>query len=473
MGQAYYLAVDIGASSGRHILGHIRDGKMVLEEIYRFENSMDRRDGKLLWDTRRLFAEIVSGMQMCRKKGKIPVNMSIDTWAVDYVLLDGEGQVLGDTYGYRDGRTAGLDKEVYALVPEEELYARTGIQKQSFNTIYQLMAVKKQAPGLLDKAEAFLMLPDYFQFLLTGEKMSEYTNGTSTQLVSPKTKQWDRELIRLLGYPEEMFLPLQTPGTKVGSLKEEIRQQAGFDCEVVMCASHDTASAVMAVPVIGGESAYISSGTWSLMGVELPQAICSRESQKGNFTNEGGYGYRFRYLKNIMGLWMVQSVRHEQKDAYSFAELCRLAEECGGFASVVDVNDGCFLAPESMGGAVQEYCRRTGQPVPFGLGEICRVIYQSLAECYGRTIKELEQNTGKFFDRIQIIGGGANAGYLNQLTADITGKDVYAGPVEATAVGNLMAQMIGAGELKDLSEARQCVFDSFGIEVYRPRCCGK
>lgn len=221
----YYLAVDIGASSGRHILGHLEDGKMVLEEIYRFENGMDKQGGKLLWDTERLFTEIVNGMKMCAEANKIPVSMSVDTWAVDYVLLDGEDRVLGDTYGYRDSRTAGMDREVYRLVPEAELYARTGIQKQLFNTVYQLMAVKQQTPELLEKAKSFLMLPDYFQFLLTGKKVSEYTNGTSTQLVSPTEKQWDMELIEKLGYPKDMFLPLQMPGTKVGDLKEEIQAQ--------------------------------------------------------------------------------------------------------------------------------------------------------------------------------------------------------------------------------------------------------
>lgn len=466
---AYYLAVDIGASSGRHILGHMEDGRMVLEEIYRFENGMVRRDGKLLWDLEKLFAEIVNGMKRCAELNRIPVSMSIDTWAVDYVLLDKEDRVLGDTYGYRDARTAGMDEEVYRLIPEEELYARTGIQKQMFNTIYQLAAVKKQEPEVLSQAETFLMLPDYFQFLLTGKKLSEYTNGTSTQLVSPVTKQWDGELLARLSLPKEMFLPLRMPGTCVGGLKKEIAEQVGFDCKVVLCASHDTASAVMAMPVTSGDGLYISSGTWSLMGIETPEAVCTEESRRANFTNEGGYDYRFRYLKNIMGLWMIQSVRHEYEDAYSFAKLCELAEENSNFPSCVDVNDDVFLAPEHMTKAIQDYCRRTGQQVPKTVGELAAVIYESLAECYGKTVAEIEQNTGKKYDSIQIIGGGSNAAYLNQLTADATGKTVYAGPAEATAVGNLMAQMIAGGELADLAAARRCVFDSFEITAYRPK----
>lgn len=470
---AYYLAIDIGASSGRHILGHMEDGKMVLEELYRFENGMVMRGDQLLWETDRLFAEILHGMKKCREQNKIPVSMSIDTWGVDYVLLDRENHVLGETYGYRDGRTAGMDEEVSRRIPEKELYAKTGIQKQIFNTIYQLMAVQKQSPEMLEKAETFLMLPDYFQFLLTGMKMSEYTNGTTTQLVSPTKRQWEEGLLEQLSYPGKLFLPLQMPGTLVGELKAEIQEQVGFSCEVVLCASHDTASAVMAMPAGAGEGLYISSGTWSLMGVETREAICTEESRQRNFTNEGGYAGRFRYLKNIMGLWMIQSVRHEDQDACSFARLCGLAAENRAFPSRVDVNDEGFLAPENMTEAVRDYCRRTGQAVPETIGQIAAVIYHSLASCYGETVKELETMLGKEYDSIHIIGGGSRASYLNQLTADATGKTVYAGPAEATAIGNLMAQMIRNGEWNNLEEARQCVFDSFQIETYEPENKGK
>lgn len=465
---SYYLAVDIGASSGRHILGHLEDGKMILEEIYRFENGMDKKDGKFLWNTEHLFTEIVNGMKVCKKLEKIPYSMSIDTWAVDYVLLDEQDNILGDTYGYRDSRTTGMDEEVYKIIPEKELYQRTGIQKQIFNTIYQLMAVKVQEPKLLEKTKTFLMLPDYFQFLLTGNKVSEYTNATSTQLVSPMDKQWDEGLIEKLGYPKDIFLPLNMPGIEVGDLKKEIYEKVGFNCKVVLCASHDTASAVMAMPLESDSGLYISSGTWSLMGTELKQADCSEESRQGNFTNEGGYEYRFRYLKNIMGLWMIQSVRHELKDVYSFAQLCDLAEGCKEFPSRVDVNDSVFLAPENMTEAIKDYCHKTEQPVPETPGEISTVIYQSLAQCYGKTVEEIEQNTGEKYDSIHIIGGGSNAAYLNQLTANATGKTVYAGPSEATAIGNMMAQMIQGKELESLAEARKCVFDSFGIKQYKP-----
>lgn len=464
--QKYYLSIDIGASSGRHMLACMEQGQIKLEEIYRFDNGMTNKNGKLLWDTEKLFAEIKAGMKKCAELHKIPQSMSIDTWAVDYVLLDENDKILGDTYAYRDERTDSCDSLVYRYLSEEQLYERTGIQKQKFNTIYQLMAVMRDTPKLLAQTKTFLMLPDYFQFLLTGEKLSEYTNATSTQLVNPTTKQWDKELITLLGYPADAFLPLQMPGTKVGNLQQEIVQEVGFDCEVVSCASHDTASAIMAIPDTANDGIYISSGTWSLMGVELPEADCRAESRKANFTNEGGYEYRFRYLKNIMGLWMIQSVRNQWNRECSFAKLCELAEENSTFPSRVDVNDESFLAPENMADAVKEYCRKTGQPIPETKGEIAAVIYESLALCYGKTVKEIEQNRGKQYDKIYVIGGGSNADYLNRLTAKATQKTVYAGIGEATAVGNAMAQMIRDGVFASLHEARECVKNSFEIKEY-------
>ena len=466
--EKYYLAVDIGASSGRHILGHLKNGKIELEEIYRFENGMDPKDGKLLWNVERLFGEILNGMKKCKELGKLPVSMAIDTWAVDYVLLDEKDQILGDTYGYRDHRTDGMDAEVAKILPEPELYARTGIQKQIFNTIYQLMAVEKKTPEIMKQAKTLLMLPDYFGFRLTGNKLSEYTNGSTTQLVDPHTYQWDKELIQSLGYPEDIFLPLQMPGTKVGNLLPQIQEEVGYDLEVVLCGSHDTASAVMAVPQTEGDGIYISSGTWSLMGIESLEPIITKEAAAANLTNEGGYDHRFRFLKNIMGLWMIQTVRHEHQDAWSFAQLCEMAEESRDFSSRVDVNDQSFLSPDSMIQAIRQYCQKTGQPVPETVGELAAVVYRSLAQSYGETVKELETIAGKTYDSIHIIGGGSNAAYLNQLTADVTGKTVYAGPGEATAIGNLLAQMIHAGDLADLKEARQCVRDSFEIKTYVP-----
>jgi len=462
----YYLAIDIGASSGRHIIAEIVDGKIVLEEVYRFWNGMDNKDGSLCWDTNRLFGEIVNGLKKCKEIGKIPSYMGIDTWAVDYVLLDENDNVLGNTYGYRDSRTQGMDDKVYEIIPLEDLYARTGIQKQIFNTIYQLMAVKVNQPENMEKAKSLLMIPDYFNFLLTGVKKTEYTNASSTQLLNPHTKDWDYELIEMLGYNKDMFDHVSKPGCLVGNFSDKIQAEVGFDCNVVLPATHDTGSAVLAVPTNDDNAIYISSGTWSLMGVERMEPDCSFESMKENFTNEGGYDYRFRFLKNIMGLWMIQSVKKEFTEDLSFGEICSRASK-ETISSIVDCNDDCFLAPKSMIQAVKDFCANTNQQVPETVGEIAAVIYNSLAKCYGDTIQGMEAVTGKVYDRIHVVGGGANAGYLNELTAKYTGKDVYAGPTEATALGNLAVQMMYAGELKGLVDARNCIRNSFDIIEYK------
>ena len=463
----YYLAVDIGASSGRHMLASMEDGKMKLEEVYRFPNGMDNKNGTLCWDVDRLFTEIKNGLKKCKELGKIPATMGIDTWGVDYVLLDEKDQILGDTVGYRDSRTNGMDEKVYEKISLSALYERTGIQKQMFNTIYQLMAVKETHPEYLEQAKAILMIPDYFHFLLTGVKKNEYTNATTGQLVSPKTNDWDYELIDMLGYNKEMFQPVSMPGTVVGEFTQDIQNEVGFNCKVVLPATHDTGSAVLAVPTNDDNAIYISSGTWSLMGIERKEADCSLRSMQANFTNEGGYDHRFRYLKNIMGLWMIQSVRHEVNDAYSFAEICAMAEEAKDFPSRVDANDECFLSPDNMTEEVKDYCRRTGQKVPETLGEIATVIYTSLAECYAKTAKELEEMTGRTYSRIHIVGGGSNAGYLNELTAKATKKEIHAGPGEATAIGNITAQMLKAEEFKTIEEARTIIHESFGVKVYK------
>ena len=467
--EKYFLAVDIGASSGRHILGCVKDGRMELEEIYRFPNGMKPVDGQLCWDVEELFAHIKAGMKRCKELGKIPVSLGIDTWAVDYVLLDEHDRIVGNTVGYRDGRTKGMDTLVYQKIPLEELYQRTGIQKQIFNTIYQFMAVKEQHTEYLETAKTMLMIPDYFHYRLTGVKKQEYTNATTTQLVNPRTNTWDYELIERLGYPREWFGPLSMPGTVVGELTPKLQAEVGFTCQVVLPATHDTGSAVLAVPSNAWDVLYISSGTWSLMGTERMEADCSLESMKRNFTNEGGYEYRFRYLKNIMGLWMIQSVKKELAAAgqdYSFGELCQMASQ-ETISSLVDCNDDCFLAPESMIQAVKDFCEKEGQQVPETPAQLGAVIYNSLARCYGETVRELEQVTGKHYGQVHIVGGGANADYLNRLTARYTGRTVYAGPTEATAIGNLAAQMIGAGEYTSLAEARKGIFESFEINEYR------
>lgn len=460
----YYLAVDIGASSGRHILGSVENGKITLEEIYRFENGLVKKDGELCWDFEKLFHEIVNGMKRCSELGKIPCSMGIDTWGVDFVLLDEQDKVIGNTVAYRDVRTQGMDTEVYKKIPQQELYRRTGIQKAIFNSIYQLYAIKLVHPDYLERAESWLMTPEYFNFLLTGVKKNEYTISTTTQLVNAESKTWDEELLRVLGIPQKMFGKVNPPKTTVGRLREQIQQQVGFDCEVVLPATHDTGSAVLAVPTNDDDCIYLSSGTWSLMGVERKIPDCSERSCEMDFTNEGGYDYRFRYLKNIMGLWMIQSAKRELKNKYTFDQLCDMAQKATGFTSIVDVNDNRFLAPESMIEAIKQYCADTKQQVPQTIGEIFGCIYNSLAKSYHDTVEKIENITGRKYTKIHIVGGGSKDDYLNRLTAQYTGKRVFAGPTEATAIGNLLAQLLKDGVFASLEEARTAVAHSFNVK---------
>ena len=459
----YHLAIDIGASSGRHILGHLDDGKIILEEIYRFPNGAEMKDGHLCWDVDALFVSILNGLKACKAAGKIPTTIGIDTWAIDFVRLDSENHRLGDVVAYRDHRTEGMRDWVRSRIPDEELYARTGIQYQPFNTIYQLAAIR----DILAETDSILMVPDYFHFLLTGNKCFEYTNASTTGLLNAAKKTWDYDLIDTLGYPRRLFPALSLPGTVVGSLLPEIQAEVGFDSQVVLPATHDTGSAFMAVPAKNDHSVYLSSGTWSLLGVENRSPITTAASCSANFTNEGGYEYRYRYLKNIMGLWMIQSIRKEAGSEYSFQQLIDMAE-ASAFSGLVDANDDAFLAPVSMVQAVKDYCSAHGQPIPKTLADTLKCVYRSLAVCYRDAIAELETLTGIHYTAIHIVGGGSNASYLNRLTAEATGLPVYAGPTEGTALGNIMAQLIGSGEFRDLDQARLAIDKSFDITEVTP-----
>ncbi|MBQ8174989.1 MAG: rhamnulokinase [Clostridia bacterium] len=463
----YYLAIDFGASSGRHILGHLEDGEMKLEEVYRFENGVSEKNGHLCWDFDHLWNEVLAGLRRCREIGKIPSYMGIDTWGVDFVLLDGEDRVLGDTVAYRDSRTDGMAEVVYKKISAEELFRRTGVVYQPFNTLYQLVALREQEPALLAEAKSLLLVPAYFNFLLTGEKLNEYTMASTSQLVDAETRNWDYELLGKLNLPAEIFGDMHMPGELVGTFTKEVREAVGFDCRVLLPACHDTASAVAAVPCEEDFFAYISSGTWSLFGTELREANTLRESFEAGFTNEGGYEGRYRFLKNIMGLWMIQSARREWKAEgkdLSFAEICAEASKCDDFAARVAVEDNRFLAPDSMIAEVQAACRETGGPVPETVGEIAAVIYHSLADCYARTMEQMESITGEHFEALCIVGGGSQADYLNELTAKAVGRPVLAGPSEATAIGNLAVQMIASGEIENLLEARHLIKKSFAVK---------
>lgn len=464
----YYLAIDIGASSGRHILFWIADGMMQMEEVYRFPNGMQEREGHLFWDHDQLYEHILTGLKRCAQLGKIPGSVGIDTWGVDFVLLDENDQMLGSMVGYRDHRTYHMDKQVEEIIPAEELYARTGIQKAIINTIYQLKAVQETCPELLKKAKTFLTIPDYFHWKLCGVKANEYSEATTTQLINPDTRDWDRELIGKLGFPEEIFQKIVMPGEVLGEFTEEVVHTVGYRCEVVLPATHDTASAILAMPNTDSNALYISSGTWSLLGVELIEADRSVESRKANFTNEGGYDGRICYLKNIMGLWMIQSVKGElctRGIDISFAQLCAEAEK-ETIGSVISCNDERFLSPKSMINEIQLACQESGQSVPRTPGELARVVYRSLAKCYGEAVGQLRKSRNCDYRTISILGGGSNAGYLNRLTARQTACTVYAGPEEATAIGNAIVQMLHFGKLESLEQARSCVLHSFKISIY-------
>ncbi|MBR2043321.1 MAG: rhamnulokinase [Clostridia bacterium] len=461
----YFLAIDLGASSGRHILAHNEQGKIVLEEIHRFPNGFYNKNGTLCWDTEKLFGEIITGMKKCRELGKIPSSVAIDTWGVDFVLLDNNDKIVGDSVCYRDSRTNGMDVELSKIISEEELYGRTGIQKQLFNTSYQLMSIKLNHPEWLEKAETFLFIPEYLTFLLSGKKASEYTIASTSQLINAEQKNWDYELLDMMGIKKEIFCPIHRPGTVVGDLKGEIADALGYSAKVILTAAHDTASAIAALPTQDDDTLYISSGTWSLLGTESMTPICTKESMETNLTNEGGYDYRFRFLKNIMGLWMMQSVRREWKEEIGFGEISAMARNTD-IASVVDPQSNVFFAPDSMIEAVKAECKRTNQQVPETLGEIAKVIYNSLSNCYATAIKQIESITGITYPSIAIVGGGSQDAYLNELTAYASGKRVSAGPTEATAMGNLIIQMMALGEISDLKAARKIVADSFDIKYY-------
>ena len=473
--QTCTLAVDIGASSGRHIVGTVQDGKITLQEVYRFENGVSRKNGHLCWDIDTLAKEVINGLKAAHDAGFAPSTIGIDTWAVDFVLLDEQGKRLGDAVAYRDERTEGIREALekdYGLTFAEH-YARTGIQYQPFNTVYQLMALKKEHPEQLDAAKIFLMVPDYLNYLLCGVAANEYTNASTTALVGADSKDWDEELIAKLGLPRGIFQPIRMPGTVLGNLTPAVQAEVGFDAEVILPATHDTGSAFLAVPARDDYAAYLSSGTWSLLGVENQKAITSAESCAANFTNEGGYDYRYRYLKNIMGLWMIQSIRRELGEQTgtrpSFPELIAAAKGAADFASCVDPDENRFLAPASMIDEVKAACADTNQPVPATTGEVMQCVYNSLTQDYRRAVQTLQGLTGKTYTSLNIVGGGSQDGYLNQQTANATGLTVFAGPTEGTALGNLMVQFIHNGDFADLAEARAAIKKSFTIAEYQPQ----
>ncbi len=470
-----HIAIDLGAESGRVIVGDV--GK--IEVVHRFPNLPVRVGGSLHWDLLGAFAEIKRGLKeaFARYPGQI-ASLGLDTWGVDFALLDRSGELIGNPYHYRDGRTDGVPEELFRLVPKRELYAITGAQIMQINTIYQLYAFSRRHPELYRAAAHFLHIPDLFTYWLTGVMRNEYSIATTSQLFDPTRRNWAIDLIRRIGLEPSHFGEIVMPGTVIGPLSSSVAQEVGAQSGVVVVAPgcHDTASAVAAIPTTGGDFAYLSSGTWSLLGIESPTPIITDKSFSYNFTNEGAADGGIRFLKNIMGLWIVQECKRawnaEGRES-TYAELTRMAEEHGPAGFSIDPDDPRYLKPGSVGDTMPErllgHCREGGQPLPSGQGAIVRGVLESLAAAYRQTVGMIEEISGRRVSELAIIGGGSQNGLLCRLAAEALGIPVTAGPVEATAIGNIMLQQIALGEIASIAEGRRLVRDSHEVLRYAPK----
>ncbi|MBK4204205.1 rhamnulokinase [Bacillus subtilis] len=462
-----YTAIDIGASSGRVMVGELKEGKLDIQEIHRFANGFIQKDGHCFWDIDHVLKQILQGLQKVKALGHERCTVGIDTWAVDYVLLDEKGDRLREAISYRDRRTDHTIDKLEHTLSKAAIYQKTGIQFQPFNTIYQLYEEDRE---LLKKTDKVMMVPDYLGYCLTGKAVTEITNASTTQLLNVSTGKLDPELLEAVSVQEQQFAPLTEPGRELGMLRNDWFPDYDLPtCKVMTVATHDTASAVIAAPGVNDSWAYISSGTWSLIGVENKTPILTDLALKNNYTNERGANNTIRFLKNIIGMWVIQEVRRQLQADYSFQQLAEAARKTEPFQQFINLNDERFLNPDSMIEEIEHYCRETRQKIPHTAGELACCIYSNLAIIYAIAIKELETITEKPIEQLHIIGGGARNDFLNQLTADMSGKAVYAGPIEATAIGNLLMQMIAAKEVKDIKEARQAVRNSFPIKVFTPK----
>jgi len=469
-----YLALDFGAESGRAILARLHSGVLVTEEIRRFKNEAVESGGSLHWDVSKLWWEVQSALEGLKETDL--AGIGVDAWGVDYALLGERGELLQNPYHYRDPRTDGVMKEVFGKVAREEIYESTGIQFMPINTIYQLYAAMRDTPALLKRAQKLVMIPDLFHYWLTGRAVCEYTNATTTQLVNPVTRTWARELITRLGLPSHLLTEIVEPGTRIGTLLPSISRGSTLSGTAVIApATHDTGSAVAAISAREG-TAFLSSGTWSLLGTELDAPVISAEALRLNFTNEGGVDGTTRLLKNVMGLWMLQCCRHSwsaQGRSYEHSELLDLALREDSFRCLVDPDHLSFLRPADMPAAIDQFCARTHQPFPKTQGAYVRTILESLAFKYRLVVHNLEQLIRRPIEKIRVIGGGAKNRLLNQMTADATGRSVLAGPAEATAVGNVGMQMLATGGATSLKEVRNIVDRSFPVDRFEPLDTGK
>ncbi|MEY2430224.1 MAG: rhamnulokinase [Verrucomicrobiota bacterium] len=471
-----YLGVDLGAESGRVMAGVWNGKRIRLEELHRFPNGPVELGGTLRWDVLRLWSEIQEGLGIAaRSRGKEVKSVGVDTWGVDFVLLSKSNELLGQPYNYRDARTKGIMQKAFARVPREEIFAATGLQFLGINTLYQLLAMKRSDPELLAAADCFLMMPDFFHWCLSGARVAEFTNATTTQFFHPTKRAWSYDLLKRFGLPTRIMPKVVTPGTRIGSLRESVSKITGLGAiDVIAPATHDTGCAVAAIPARGGEGtwAYISSGTWSLMGLELHKAQLSERVLDFNLTNEGGVDGTYRLLKNITGLWLVQQCKRafERKGKkVEYAELVGLAKAAPALRSLVEPDDARFMNPADMPSAIREFCRETSQPVPNSHGAFIRCALESLALKYQTVLKCLEEVSGQRVEVIHIVGGGSRNALLNQFTADACNRPVLAGPVEATVLGNVLIQARGHGEIGSLAELRAVVRDSCGLKCFEPK----
>lgn len=468
------LAFDYGASSGRAILGEFDGSKLTLKETHRFSNDPVLLNGTFTWDFLRLFHEMKQGIiKSALADGKDISSIGVDTWGVDFGLLTKNGELLGNPVHYRDSRTDGMIEEACKIIPQREIYAETGIAFQKFNSLYQLLALKRSKSVMLENAATLLFMPDLFNFYLTGQKVCEYTITSTSQLYNPVKGQWAYEMLEKLGIRTDILPEVVPAGTKLGGLTNEICEELGVaSIPVIAVAGHDTASAVVSVPFTEEGGAYLSSGTWSLLGVELDKPIINDNALRLNYTNEGGINNNVRFLKNIMGLWINQECkRHWEKigEHISFDELDEAALNAQPFKAIIDVDDSVFFEPGNMPTKVQEFCARTNQEVPQTKGEIVRCVMESLALKYRYVLEGLEDIIGKKIPKLHIVGGGCKNKILSQFTANAINRPVVAGPIEATSIGNLAVQLISLGEVKNLHEARQLIATSFPQEVYMPQ----
>jgi rhamnulokinase len=469
-----YLAFDLGAESGRAVVGRFDGDKLDLTTLCRFPNGPVKVLGSLYWDVLRLFGEMRQGLTLYhRQYGSALDGIGLDTWGVDFALLGRNGTLLGNPHHYRDPRTEGMLKATFARVPREEVFEHTGIQFMEINSLYQLFAMKLGQDPTLDQAETLLMIPDLFNYWFTGVKVCEFSDATTTQFYNPRQRDWARPLLEKLGLPTHILQPVVQPGTVLGKLRPEFAEDTGLEgIPVIVPACHDTGSAVAAVPAQGQNFAYISSGTWSLMGVEANQPVISRDSLAFNFTNEGGVCGTFRLLKNIMGLWLVQECRRTWAQAgeeLNYTQITEMATQSPAFGPLVEPDAHDFLRPSDMPAQIRAFCARTAQREPQTKGEIVRCALESLALKYRWVLEKLEIMQGHTLDAIHIVGGGSQNQLLCQLAADATQRPVVAGPVEATALGNMLMQALARGRIASLAEGREVVRRSCDVITYEPR----